>query len=213
MATIPDSDAESAVAEIEKILADTRLGSTQEERLKSIGRSRKAARFINVAALIIILWAFAAPRPYLLVLALLALLPWIAIAAIAGLPGRYRANEGNRFYPDLTFALIGPGMMLAVRAVLDTQILGEMQPVLPGVLIGVLLALVTWAAFREGRERIWIALIFVPFMSAYGYGGIILANKLLDGSRPEIYRAQVLDKSVSAANKHGICAWGRGARA
>ena len=139
-------------------------------------------------------WALYDPRPYWLVVGLLALLPWFALAATA---------RGRR--PDLYVPLMLPGCVLGLRAVIDVQLLERWQPLLPAAVIAFVMAVLIRLT-REDREfPLWLyLLLLVPVMSFYGYGSVVLANKLLDRSSPKLYLTFVYDRSMHKVSRQMV---------
>src|SRR5207244_7808851 len=98
-AGFPDLAAEERRQTEAAIAADARFGSTPTERLQRLAAARKFARGFNLVALAIIAWGWLDPRPYGLVIAVLAIIPWavlLVVAASRGLCGvGGRAGQGS----------------------------------------------------------------------------------------------------------------------
>ncbi|HEX4573349.1 MAG TPA: hypothetical protein VH184_23140 [Dongiaceae bacterium] len=139
-------------------------------------------------------WALYDPRPYRLVVGLLALLPWLALVATA---------RGRK--PDLYVPLMLPGCVLGLRAVIDVQLLERWQPLLPAAAIAFVMAMLIRLT-REDREfPLWLyLLLFVPVMSFYSYGSVVLANKQLDRSSPKLYLTFVYDRSMHKVSRQMV---------
>ena len=153
-----------------------------------------AAYALTILAIAAAGWALYDPRPYWLVGGLLALLPWFALAATA---------RGRR--PDLYVPLMLPGCVLGLRAVIDVQLLERWQALLPAAAIAIVMAVLIRLT-REDREfPLWLyLLLFVPVMAFYGYGSVVLANKLLDRSSPKLYLTFVYDRSMHKVSRQMV---------
>lgn len=149
---------------------------------------------LTITAVATAAWALYDPRPYWLVVGLLALLPWLALMATA---------RGRK--PDLHVPLMLPGCVLGLRAVIDVQLLERWQPLLPAAAIAFVMAVLIRLT-REDREfPLWLyLLLFVPVMSFYGYGSVVLANKLLDRSSPKLYLTFVYDRSMHKVSRQMV---------
>ena len=152
------------------------------------------AHALTILAIAAAGWALYDPRPYWPVVALLALLPWLALVATARRPK-----------PDLYIPLMLPGCVLGLRAVIDVQLLERWQPLLPAAVIAFVMAVLIRLT-REDREfPLWLSLLlFVPVTAFYGYGSVVLANKLLDRSSPKLYLTFVYDRSMHKVSRQMV---------
>ena len=103
---------------------------------------------------------------------------------------------------DLYIPLMLPGCVLGLRAVIDVQLLERWQALLPAAAIAIVMAVLIRLT-REDREfPLWLyLLLFVPVMAFYGYGSVVLANKLLDRSSPKLYLTFVYDRSMHKVSR------------
>src|SRR5260370_5987467 len=102
----------------------------------------RAAQLFTLVAVAVSAWGLIAPRPYPLVMGLLALLPWLAILISAHWRRAQGETGDNASRPDLLVASMLPGCILGLRAVLDVQTLVGWVPFLPAAVIAVLMAIV-----------------------------------------------------------------------
>jgi len=195
---IPDLDAQAAAALDAEIRSDPELGKTPEERLARFSQARKIARYATFVAPALYLWSALYPQPYLLLIGLLAVLPWLPVALMAKNPGVYQltgtAASGR---PDLSAALIAPPLLLALRAFYDVHILdwSALMPWLVGA--GALLAAsVAWVN-RKASPRWSSAIVILLAAAAYGFGAAASSDAVLDASAPATYKPAVLGKHVT----------------
>jgi hypothetical protein len=197
LSSIPDLDArERAQAEAE-LLRSSALGGTEAERVRALGRAKTTARIANGVAIAASLWGWISPRPYLAAVSTLAVLPLAALALLASGRGRY-AFDARRTEPrpSLAFAVLGPGLVLGLRAILDVHVL-DVAPLLAGAAIGAIVFAAALAAVAPDFRRIWAVALLTPLLAFYPWGAFSLANAVLDRAAPEVFRAAVRGKHVS----------------
>jgi hypothetical protein len=212
-APIPDVDAEAAKSFEAAVDANAELGATPAERQQRLASARSLARnaiWVNAA---LFAWVFFYPRPYELVILLLAALPWAAVWIMARSPGLYTINAPRGSgRPDLTILLISPGFLLTLRALQDVHLLDW-----HGVLVGAglvatgLMGSVLWAV-PAIRQKLGIAALTLALVLAYGYGVVALGNAVLDRSNGASYETTVRGKHVSGGRNRSpqlrIGPWG-----
>ena len=197
--TIPNLDAEELYQSRAQLAADPDLGFLPTERTDRIKRAAQFAKTVNALTLVAGFWALVYPRPYLPVMAALALLPLLVIFEFVRSKGLYdfegRRNEAR---PSVALALIFPGPILVLRALRDLHLL-HWQSVIPAaVIVGSVLVLFIARASEEKRKTTFpILLLFAFFLATYAGCVIADADVFLDRSSPLAYRADVLSASVS----------------
>jgi hypothetical protein len=198
-ASIPDVDAEAAKSFEAEVASNTELGSTPEERQKRLTIARLFARYATWVNMGLFAWAYIYPRPYQLMILVLAVIPWTAIVIMARSPGLYTLNaHRGSGRPDLTLLLISPGILLALRAFLDVHSL-DWQRLLQCALIVAMLLMgsVIWA-LPAARERIGLLLLTLVLLIPYGYGVSALGNALLDHASASSYPTMVYRMFVTS---------------
>lgn len=196
---IPNVDVEAAKAFEATVGNNADLGATPAERQQKLSAARSLARIAIFANVGLIFWAFVYPRPYELVIFVLAALPWIAIWIMARSPGLYTLNAPRGSgRPDLTILLISPGFLLTLRALQDVHIL-DWQRLLPlAVLVAIaLIGSLLWA-LPSAREKLGMVALTFVLVLAYGYGVTSLGNALFDRAHGSIYPATVYGKYVTS---------------
>lgn len=144
-------------------------------------REPLAALLLNFAALVIEMWGWLYPQPYLLVLGLLAALPWVAFGMALRRPRLYSVDDPDQSHVrgDLTAVLVGPGLVLMLRALRDTNLLEPAALLIPAVLAHLAwLSLLVWKlpALRRPVTLILLAIFLAPYTASV----IALANCALD---------------------------------
>ncbi|MBB5360504.1 hypothetical protein HDE76_003748 [Rhodanobacter sp. ANJX3] len=205
IATLPDLDRQERDASQARLAADRSYGASPQERLSRLDTARQFAKVAQVATLAVSAWAYVYPRPYLPVIALVALLPWCAVALVGWSRGLIRFDTTrNDVRPNIAIMLILPGVVLGVRALFDTHMLDVSSVLEYGVVVGLpLLAAVMLVNGRRDRTRAWgwgallLALVALP----YGAGVLSLSDVLLDQQPPQVFSTQVQGKYISSG-KH-----------
>lgn len=212
LAGIPNADGAERTRVEAVLRAIPALGRTEGDRRREIARSRNVARSAALVTLVVVAWGWLYPRPYLAALAVLALVPLAAVALIVRGGGRW-AVWGEWPRAGLELPLFMPGMVLALRALLDFHVMDGrllLACAVPAVAVwGAALA----ASDPAVRRRWWIALLVALFMSAYPWGLVAHANALLDRSEGETFRVRVLDGWTGRSYRHvshnlRLAAWG-----
>jgi hypothetical protein len=201
---IPDADMIAAAALEAEIRSAPELGGTPAERLANFARSRHYAQYGAYAAVALYFWSAVYPRPYLVIIGLLMLLPWAAVGLMARYPGVYQiggtsppGTPAASRRPDLAAMIASAGIVLALRASRDVHTLGWESLALWAAATGTLLGVsILWV--NRNARRGWQTLILIIVAScAYGYGAATIANAVLDRSTPSIFRPLVLGKHSS----------------
>ena len=193
--SLPDLDLEKKrTAERERSQA---VASIKEQGVAEL-TLRRVASGLTVATYALgfgsLLWS---DPDHVLTWSLLAL-PWVGILLVAKFAPFYRfGGPRNSPLPDLTLALIGPGLFLALGALRSIAPVGWEGPLLISVLGSFMLV---GAAFWRDP---WLQKHHVPTVllavvcCSYGYGAGMQVNALLDRSTPKNYRVIVTAKHVS----------------
>jgi hypothetical protein len=215
--SIPSLDEkETAVSEASvqaEIQNDERFGATPSEKSETLQRARKTAKTLSTISIVAGVWGFLYPRPYEVSMLLLALLPWIGIEIMRRSHGLFRADElKNDAHPSVAYALIFPGTVLCLRAVLDYDVLQSAYAVALYVFVGCALFTAILSFDPTQRSRRGILPVFFLVGVAYGYGLIVEANARFDRSPGIPYTATVQNKRIisgrSTTYKLDLSSWG-----
>jgi TPR repeat protein len=199
-------DAKRAQEELQRSEAEIAIapefGRTPAQRLARLALARKLAKALHVAVIVLYVWAMVDPRPYTLVIALLAAMPWLAVVLVVGTRGLFRIDvPRNDGHPNLIHLAMLPGLVLGLRAFLDVDLVAWTDTLIPAAFGCVTLVVAFAAADRGLRQRLAALLVLVPFAAAYAEAAIILGNALLDRSPAEIIRVAVQDKHVESGKR------------
>ena len=125
-------------------------------------------------------------------------LPWVAILLVAKFAPFYRfGGPRNGPLPDLSLALIGPGLFLMLGVLQSVVPVGWQGPSLLAVLGSALLVGVAFWRDPWLKTHRGATLLLLLLCCSYGYGAGMQVDALLDGSAPQTYRVHVTAKHVS----------------
>lgn len=107
MNTLPDLDAQDLKTSEEEIAGAPDGSSVHEDRLHGLAAGQRLARTLRIATFVVAGWGWLYPRPYNLVVTVLALLPWLAVMIAARSGGPFRINQRrNDAHPSLALAIL-----------------------------------------------------------------------------------------------------------
>ena len=198
MRPIPDVDAMAAADLEAQIRSAPELGATPEERVARFAQASKIARCTALLGPVLFFWSALYPHPYLLILGILASLPWVCVGLMIKYPNIYRLDgtAGSR-RPDLTSAFLAGGVLLAARAYFDVHVLDWPTLAPWAIAAGMLLAASAGWANRQGPRTFGSFMVILLAASAYGYGAATYANATFDRSAAATYHPSVLRKHSS----------------
>jgi hypothetical protein len=204
-------DVAEMVESIREVVDDQRFGSFADERIANAHRARQFALYFQLGAVAVVVWALLYPHPYSLVVLLLIIVPWLALYLCWRYPAWFCVGDhgDSSVRADLTLSLFAPGAALALRAVLDVQLV-ELSTLLLPALLGllVLLACILW--IEPEYRKSWIKVVpLTLLLTAYPAGTIALLNTMLDWQPPAAHRLEVLAKGKpDDSNRVTVPAWG-----
>jgi hypothetical protein len=193
---LPNGDLQERKQSEEDIRQDVTLGDTPEERLASVTSATKRQPFLYVALFIGLFWVYVFPSVGSSYLLLLVAAPWLAVLLAWSGRGMYTVGKPNKnsLRPDLAFLMLGPTIVLAMRAALDLRLLDWTQALLPGFTLGLVLTLFLWVAvprFAGGGRKLLCATLAA---TAYATASLMLANTALDHASAVQYPVTILEK-------------------
>ncbi|HEY1589266.1 MAG TPA: hypothetical protein VGG00_05980, partial [Rhodanobacter sp.] len=180
---LPDLDLQERQASEAKLMADPALGANPEERLARLAKVRQLTKAASMLSLAVVMWGYVYPHPYPWVIALLALLPWCAVAMVGLSRGLICFDTmRNDVRPNVAVMLILPSLVLGVRALLDTNLVDTMPALESGLVAGLPLVLVACMVGQRDQSRAWLLPMLLLPMVALPYGGglLVAADVMLD---------------------------------
>lgn len=185
------------------VLRNIEFGYTEEVRRQKLKEARKVSRILNGGAWVLLICLFTLPDYYLYSLTICSLYPLMVIFVKLHYRGLISADEheGSKM-PSAGIAFIVPGMALALRAMMDFEILEYTTALwltiaLIAAIVSVLYML---PSFKKPQQpiRFYGTGLLIMFLNLfYSYGLLVEANCQLDTSEPARYKTTVVDKRVS----------------
>jgi hypothetical protein len=156
----------------------------------------RRAKLLNAAVMVTMLWAVFFPRPYHLALLANVAIELSAMTLLLCNRGVYAVDSGrNEATPSLGLTLFGPGMALALRMFLDTNLLpGQLSIVFAVAGAAVLTYLLAQA--DDGRRRSGVIGLAFLLQMPLAWGLAVYANTALDRSQSQTFQSRVLKKFV-----------------
>ncbi len=214
ISTLPDLDAvEWAQSEAEMLGGAVGSGAV-EERKAAIAAARRAARSLTLTSVGLAFVCYIMPRNMVAEL-MLAVVPWLALAMAAKSPHLYTLND-HRKDPraGIGVPLIIPGLILMVAALMNFNIADWSNLQVHAAALAITLVMSVLAAKADHRlvEKKTVFIV-APLLAAYGYGALIVADALPDGSKPQTFEAHVISKQYTsgkgAHRELTIGSWGK----
>lgn len=204
---------EAYQAEEKEILNNDQISLYEEERKQKLEQARKIAKWGGYAVLLLAFWAFIHPYPYKIMCLVFALCPWIGILLLQKYKGIIVLDSDRQSArPNVAIFFFVPAGVLAVRAMLDWNILTYENLWIPVIAVTIVTFTVLLNVIKEQKKKWGVVIILFLFLGAYGYGVTICANGLLDTSMPEKYEAVILKKYKSSGKsksyKFKLTPWG-----
>ena len=213
MEGVPSLDTEEIELSKASILEDENLGANTNERLQALEDGKKVAKILTIVSCTTCGWAFFYPKLYVLLMLILLLLPWIALAIAWKSKGLFRVDEfKNDQHPNIALALMLPSLAVMLRTLFDLNVVQTLVSVMLYLIISLLLTLAIFIVDPASRHKVASALSLFVLSLAYGYGATNQINTLLDKSPGIAYRTTVQGKHVSKGKQDTyileLRAWG-----
>lgn len=157
------------------------------------------------------LWGIVYPLPYDVCLPVLIAIPALALLAVALSRGQWSLNDDPLNGKAVISGMVHlPIAALLLRGVLDQQMPAWRPQLLTAAALAVVLVLLVAAVERRFRPKtLWLTGLLCL---AYSWGGLVYLNAALDRSAPEVFRAQVLNRTIMANKPYAydifLTAWG-----
>lgn len=192
-------DAVEYNAELAILEKDARLGANPTDRLETLNALRLWAGRVSWIGLGAALWLWVYPRPYDVAVAVNVMLPLVALTVATRWPGLVALIGDQDAEPTINLSAFWfvPSGALAVRAMLDIQVIDWIPPLCAGFGLAAIPFLFALRAERTAR-RPGMAVFSAVILLAWGYGTVSLANVRLNQAPPTIHRAVVVDHGGSA---------------
>jgi hypothetical protein len=199
----PDLDMLEQQQDTDRLLQEEELGRTTEERAQALASGAQAAKWVNIVGGTVAAWLFLFPKPYIWAMGVGLLMPWLVTVVLWLYRGVIRPDEKkNSGYPSVVTALLMPSLGMALRVMLDFEILNY-APLWPQVgavalLFGLGLLLGSRQFLFRNDGRTSLLLTVVVYAALYGFAATTAYNCAFDDSLGRRYETLVLSKHVSS---------------
>lgn len=169
-------------------------------RISKWRRRRRTDWILFGAAGLLGSWGFLYPRPYPLCIIVLGAGALALLALPRFTQGALRLVDRNHHFIGAGDAALILSITLAVRALMDFNLIDWIEPLLVALATGILLGLLAPvvqpppdpSSYLRNRARAAGSFFLIGLM--FGWGATVEANVLLDRSEPGIFRMRVEDK-------------------
>ena len=193
-------DEEDIKKEIREIAQNENFGANESKRIEKLNRAKDICILLDVIAVILTLWAFIKPYPYIISCSSSALFPIIVIIIYRLNNGIYKLSaEKKSAYPNMSLAVWLPCCALCVRA-LDYKLV-DYDPIWIGTIsisfaAAFIISIGAKRAFKtEPRKKLLLSgVVFVGLI--YGFGVSVFANCYFDENEMTYYETKVLSKRI-----------------
>lgn len=183
---------------------DSEIGTRADDRDRVVAQARSVCHGLVAVTIVVSLWSWIDPVPYLLPVLLMLALPWVAIWVTEHYKGVVVINEKKRDpRPGAGLAFMWPCLLLVPQALSRMHLLEWKRPLLLGLLVAGVLTFAAWDADVSVRRQPWSALILFLISLAYGYGATMETNAMFDRSRTQWYQPMIVSKHISKGSRGG----------
>ena len=205
---IPDLDAPDRARHLlaraqatDKLLQDTRLGPTTHARRTALRQGQSFTLWLNLAAIVVAVWALLYPHPLELVAGLGLAIPLVAAGALWGHQGlmQFIPNTDDP-HADMLTASAAPTLGLLLHMVLDYHFL-DWHPLWPavgsaGLVFGALLLLGNRRGLGQSARRLVVVAVALVLAAVYGLDAAVAYNVAWGQPHTTRYLTHVTNKNI-----------------
>jgi hypothetical protein len=181
------------------VVNDRRPGETADMRQQTLAQLKQIAKVLDWLGYGIGLWALFWPQPYTVAILCVIAAPPAALAlklfSHQMLSLSDEAPGDSR--PRIQGLFLMPAIVLALRALLDINLLDWQPALLCSLLPAALLAIPLFAGDRQLRQRPFIAAFMLVVLLAYSWAGITELNTIFDTSFARVFPTAIQSRHVS----------------
>jgi hypothetical protein len=195
---LPDLDNEDRRAAEQEILSNSEIGASTEDRIAALTLAKRVSMILTGVACALGIWAWIYARPHRLVVASLALLPWVAVLITMRSGGLFRIDSRkNDPHPTVAIPFLMPGGVLTLLALSEIHILLWKEALIVSVFLAAALATAAFVADRSMSSHKGTAVVILLLSGFYGYGASAEANAILDRSAVSSFQSQIIGRRIS----------------
>lgn len=158
----------------------------------------KILLILNISSFLLFPWIFFYPRPYTLSRTICLLFPITGLVLLFIFRAyiQFETKE-EPFRSSIVGMYMIPSMVLALRSLLDFDVLHLKSIWIPIGIVCVLISLYLFFVTDEFRQRIiYFVTLVIPFTFVFSYGFVMQVNCLYDYSEPVIYKTMIIEKKI-----------------
>ena len=214
-----DVDARERLKETEVLLENEQFGLTREEREARLAMAKKIDAVASVGGFGLFAWSLIFPNPYEVLMIILLLVPWLAIAVTWYYKGLLRLyKKKSSPYPSVVLMMIMPSIAAGFVILRTYHLYGfgqnAVKMLIGGTLLGAVLCIMACrqAIALSGRKTLAYACILV-MAGVYFISLLIFSNCYYDKSTTQEFRVEVSHKHKKTGKSTtyylSLSAWGR----
>lgn len=191
-------DEDNYKKEMEIILHNNAIGTTEKQRAEGLDRAKKWVRIFNGISYTTTFWGIILPRPYNMVIWMLFLLPVISVIYLSVFAGLVKFSSWRKSaYPLVGGGFMTASLALCVRAAMDWNILNWQSFWIPFALFFFCAFFAIMFFSPDNRRDIRSIAVICLCCSLFGFGSTISLNGILDSSSPTTFRTEIINKRIS----------------
>lgn len=205
--------------ENKKIISDVDYGWTVLERSNNLKRAKKVAVALNITGIWLLIWLFAYPKPYDLVIISSILFPILCLIILKYFKGLLLFDARTKSaHPTIMLAIISPSVGLLIRALQDFKIFNYSNVWIPSLLIAatyVVILIIDDKTLKNDKAKQYFTLFtYCGATFAYSFSAVVIINCLYDRSIPNLFTSTITDKkfiqgySSSSTYSVKLTSWG-----
>ena len=170
--------------------------------------------WLEIISIIIGLWFLFYPEPYIPLFTVLLILPLLGLilnsnnrnASICSLVEIKTKSDGSVKY-DVADFIVFPAIIILFRVILDFECESFYSLIIPisiSFILMLLILFITHKAIIESKKnKLWVYSALFSNLFLYSSAATYGMNCIYDTSKPKVYHAEVIDKSISTGSKGG----------
>lgn len=197
-----DLDAAEISIQLDEIANNEVFGSNSEERLKNLERITNVVNYSNYAAIGIALWTMYFPVPYILLMCVCMIVPFLNLLISKVFKNKILFDTPqNHALPSIGLSSMMFSLALVIRVISDFNLLSYEEIFMHTGLIGCMLSVFYY--FNKSEIKLhWSYSIFsIVLLFIYSFGLNVSINCLLDNSNSAVQKTVIVEKRESGG-KH-----------
>lgn len=170
--------------------------------------------WLEKLSLIIGLWFWLYPKPYIPLFTILLILPILGLilnsnnrnASLCSLVEIREKRDGEVKY-DVADFIVLPAIFILIRVFLDFECESFYSLLIPLSISFILMLLILFithkAIIKSKKNKLWVYSALISNLFLYSSAATYGMNCIYDTSKPKVYQAEVIDKSISTRSKGG----------